>query len=106
MNDRDKSKDYLLNLFDKLNSFMESEKFQDEIDEDIEGAILSLFTQIVKEENEYKKEIVRIFINTVMKRIKRMLEYKALRSKQEFKRERGLLKEVKVNEKINENIEL
>jgi hypothetical protein len=41
-----------------------------------------------------------------MKRIKKMLEFKALRSKQEFERERGLLKEVKDSEKINENIEL
>jgi hypothetical protein len=44
MNDRDKSKDYPMNLFEKLNSFMEFESFQDEIDADIEGAILSLFT--------------------------------------------------------------
>jgi hypothetical protein len=35
-----------------------------------------------------------------------MLEFKALRNKQDFERERGLLKEVKDSEKINENIEL
>jgi hypothetical protein len=35
-----------------------------------------------------------------------MLEFKALRNKQDFERERGLLKEVKESEKINENIEL
>jgi hypothetical protein len=32
-----------------------------------------------------------------------MLEFKALRNKQEFEKERGLLKEVKESEKINEN---
>jgi hypothetical protein len=35
-----------------------------------------------------------------------MLEFKALRNKQEFEKERGLLKEVKESEKINENIVL
>jgi len=35
-----------------------------------------------------------------------MLEFKALRDKQDFERERGLLKEVKESEKINENIVL
>lgn len=104
MSDREKSKDYPLNLIEKLNSFMEYDKFQDEIDAEIEGAILSLFTQIVKEENEYKKIIGSIFIKTVMQRIKKMLEFKALSSKQEFERERGILKEVKESEKINENI--
>jgi len=39
-----------------------------------------------------------------MQRIKKMLEFKALSSKQEFERERGILKEVKESEKINENI--
>jgi len=106
MSDREKSKDYPLNLIEKLNSFMEFDKFQDDIDKEIEGATLSLFTQIVKEENEYKKVVARIFIKTVMTRIKKMLEFKALRNKQEFERERGLLKDVKESEKINENIEL
>lgn len=81
MQDREKSRDYPHNLIEKLNSFMEYENFQDEIDADIEGAILSLFTQIVKEENEYKKIIAKIFIDTVMIRIKKMLEFKALKSK-------------------------
>ena len=74
----------------KLNNMMSVKEIHT-IDERIEIAIISLFTQVVKEELEYKKTIAELFIPKAGERLEAVREYTKWARKIEFLREKGRL---------------
>jgi len=87
----------------KLNNMMSVKEIHT-IDEKIEIAIISLFTQVVKEELEYKKTIAELFIPKAGERLEAIREYTKWARKIEILREKGRLTKEKASNSISENV--
>lgn len=66
--DKEKNRRYPLDAINKLNNMMSIEEINN-YDDNIQGAILSFFLQIIQIENDYKKIIGMIFIEKALIRL-------------------------------------
>ena len=76
------------------------------IDSDIEGNIISLFTQVVKEEIEYKRNVGINIIENICVRLQYFIKYRFQQAKIEFDRKRNQLQPIDDKDKIPEQAEL
>ena len=74
------------------------------IDHKTESAILSLITQIVRDEQDYKRTIGKLFIRTAGERLSELSRYMAYKQRHEMEIFRGKLLTVPDNEKLPDNI--
>ena len=74
------------------------------IDHNTENSILSLLTQLVRDELEYKRQIGAMFIPMIGERLKEIMRYVQYKARQEAELARGKLKEVQADENLPDNI--
>jgi hypothetical protein len=74
------------------------------IDHNTENSILSLLTQLVRDELEYKRIIGGMFIPLIGERLKEIMRYVQYKARQEMEIARGKLKEIQADENLPDNI--
>ncbi len=76
------------------------------IDSEIEGNIISLFTQVIKEEIEYKRLVGQNILDNICLRLQLFIKYRFQQAKIEFDRKRNQLQPIEDKDKIPEQAEL
>jgi len=76
MNDKPSSTRHNYNVVDYLLGQLDPD-FVDTSNDDIEGAILSMFTQVIKDEHDYKKSVGEKFVPIAGKRLKAICRYRS-----------------------------
>lgn len=81
-----------------------------QIDHEIENAILSILTQVIRNDDSNKKTIGKMFIKEIAgQRLDNLIEYSLFKAKQIFEKDKQCIKKYKINElasqqKISDNI--
>ena len=75
MNDREKSLFCQKSILKKLCDMISKEQIKN-IDSEIEGNIISLFTQVIKEEIEYKRLVGQNILDNICLRLQLFIKYR------------------------------